>query len=91
MLMPQTVLIMETWKRSAGISIYLYYDAYVKACTTEQLCDEIQTRFSRFMNAHIIISHKPLNLMDFPFLTHDVNLFYIEQHFWTHDVRVCDQ
>ena len=57
MLTPQTVLIMGTWKCSAGISAQ--YDVYVKACATEELCDEIQTQFSKFMNAHIIISHKP--------------------------------
>ena len=39
MLMPQTVLIMGTWKCSAEIGPQ--YDAYVKACATEKLCDEI--------------------------------------------------
>jgi len=55
----------------------------VIACATDELCDEMQTQFSRFMNAHIIIiiSHKPFNLIYFPFLTHNVNLFYIKQHF----------
>jgi hypothetical protein len=70
MLMPQTVLIMGTRKCSAGISTQ--YDAYVRACATEELCDKTQTQFYRFMNAHIIIiiSHKPSNSIDFLFLTH---------------------
>lgn len=80
MFMPQSMLIMGTSKCSADIGTQ--YDAYVITCATDELCDEIQTRFSRFMKAHIIISHKPFNLTQFLFLTHNVNLFYIEQHFW---------
>jgi hypothetical protein len=75
MLMPQYVLIMGTWKCLAGISTL--YDAYVRPCATEDLCDKTQTQFSMFTNAHIIIiiiiiiiSHKPSNSIDFPFLTH---------------------
>ena len=80
MLKPQTVLIMGTWKFLAGIGIQ--YDAYMKSCSAEELCDEIQTQFSRLIQARIIIiiissssSHKPFNLTHFLLLTQKINLF----------------